>query len=125
MKSFHFSKCFSMLVIGFVIGSVLIAGCDDNDNGDDPGPAPATNISGRWEGIDDASDLNFTFFQDGSRLTGYSSFLGRFEGIFTGRTLKIESTDIVAYLSDDNETFRGTYTNTSGQFVNFTLEKVE
>jgi len=82
---------------------------------------PVVDITGTWEG--EAKDpgvtgdywypIEFTFFQEGNRVSGISSLpgLARFEGKIDGNVLTIEGTDIYAYISVDGKEIRGSFTS--------------
>ena len=124
----------ALLLVGFC----CIFGCGSGGGGGNA-LAPATDISGTWEG--EAKDpgvtgnywypVEFTFVQNGNRVSGISSFpgLARFEGKIDGNVLTIEGTDIYAYILSDGtggKEIRGSFTSSGalGQTANFYLRRV-
>jgi len=140
--------------IRYLLGAFLltafcgILGCGSGGNGGGNPLPPVTDITGTWEG--EAKDpgvtgnffypIEFTFVQNGNRVTGISSFpgLARFKGKIDGNVLSIEGTDIYAYITSDgqgNKEIRGTFTSsglpggvdvpaTGGQTATFWLRRV-
>lgn len=97
---------------------------------------PVADITGTWEG--EAKDpgvtgnywypVEFTFNQDGNKVSGISSFpgLARFSGRIDGNVLTIQGTDIYAYISSDGEVIRGSFTSAgmAGQTAVLNLHRV-
>ncbi len=97
---------------------------------------PVADITGTWEG--EAKDpgvtgnywypIEFTFVQDGNKVSGISSFpgLARFSGRIDGNVLTIDGTDIYGYVSSDGEEIRGSFTSAgiAGQTAILNLHRV-
>jgi len=117
----------AMLALG-LIAMPFICGCDGDDS--DPNRLAAGDISGRWSGTaGDALDtgtgtaIEFLFFQSGNHLTGTASFLGPINGTISGRTVRIEGSDLKGILSEDGRTISGSFTDTGGAQKLFAVVK--